>query len=87
MRIAQIQLPTALEIVIRPGPDGTRGTATLRAFEWVAVPQSGLDLKITPAKGDVHYEKETGTYRIALTLAAQIQKPIPPPDPPLVILP
>ena len=74
MKIAKVHLPSEIEIVLAPGPDG-QGKATLRAYEWISVPQSGLDLKIVPARGDVHFDKERGTYRIELSVAALIEKP------------
>lgn len=87
MKIARVHLPSEIEITIAPGPDGTQGKASLRAYAWIAVPQSQLDLKIVPANGDVHFDKETGSFRIKLSLAALIQKPKQPPDPPLIIMP
>lgn len=86
MKIARVLLPSEIEIAITPGPS-TGGHATLRAYAWISVPQSGLDLQIRPAQGDVHYDPERGTYRIEITLAALIQKPKPPPDPPLIVMP
>ena len=88
MKIAKVHLPSEIEIVITPGPDNSaHGAATLRAHTWVAVPQSQLDLKILPTRGDVHFDPLTGTFTIELSLAALIQKPNPPPDPPLIIMP
>jgi hypothetical protein len=88
MKIAKVHLPSEIEITIEPGPDHiAHGQATLRAHSWIAVPQSTLDLKIVPTRGDVHLDPETGTYTIDITLAALVQKPKPPPDPPLIIMP
>jgi hypothetical protein len=88
MKIARVHLPSEIEIKIEPGPDGSvHGSATLRAHEWIAVPQSMLDLKITPTRGDVHFDPASGAFTIEITLAALIQKPKQPPDPPLIIMP
>jgi hypothetical protein len=75
MKVARVHLPSELEITIAPGPDGIQGKAVLRAHSWISVPQSQLDLKILPTSGDVHFDKETRSYRIELSLAALIQKP------------
>jgi hypothetical protein len=88
MKIARVHLPSEIEIKITPGPDNSaHGQATLRAHGWIAVPQSQLDLKILPTRGDVHFDRETGTFTIDITLAALVQKPKGPPDPPLIIMP
>jgi hypothetical protein len=88
MKIAKVHLPAEIEITIEPGTDdAAHGHATLRAHSWIAVPQSTLDLKIMPTRGDVHFEPESGTFTIEITLAALVQKPKPPPDPPLIIMP
>jgi hypothetical protein len=88
MKAPQVHLPSELEITIVPGPDNSaQGSATLRAHAWIAVPQSQLDLKIVPARGDVRFDRETGTFTIEVSLAALVQKPKPPPDPPLIVMP
>jgi hypothetical protein len=85
--MAQIHLPTSLEILIEPGPKDLpyHGAATLRAGMWKTFPTSEVNLKILPTKGDVHFDPEKGTFRIEITLSALVEKP--PLDPPLVILP
>jgi hypothetical protein len=42
-------------------------------------------MRIVPARGDVHFDRETGTFKIEISLAALRTKP--PPDPPLIVLP
>lgn len=77
-----------MEIKVILGPEGTNeGIATLRAYSWIAVPQSGLDLRITPARGDVHFDVASHSFTIVISLAALVQKPQGPPDPPLIIMP
>ncbi len=88
MKIARVHLPSEMEIKVILGPEGTTdGIATLRAYSWISVPQSGLDLNIMPARGDVHFEVASHTFSIVISLAALVQKPNPPPDPPLIIMP
>lgn len=88
MKVSKVHLPAEIEIKISPGPEGTStGQATLRAHSWIAVPQSNLDLQIKPTRGDVRFDSATGTFTIDITLAALIQRPKPPPDPPLIIMP
>jgi hypothetical protein len=77
-------MPSELVIEITPGADGSdAGRALLRARDWISLPAS--DLRIVPARGDVHFDRETGTFKIEITLAALRTKP--PPDPPLIVLP
>jgi hypothetical protein len=83
MKTITIQLPSELIIEVTPGADGAAGQALLRAREWISFPAT--DMRIVPARGDVHYDKESGTFKIEITLAAL--RSAPPPDPPLIVMP
>lgn len=78
-----IRMPSELVIDVVPDINGEHGKATLRARGWIQIPAS--DLRIVPARGDVHYDNDRGTFKIEITLAA-LRTP-PPIDPPLIILP
>jgi hypothetical protein len=82
-RAITIQMPSELVIELTPGSNGEAGQAQLRARAWISF--VATDLRIIPARGDVHYNKETGTFKIEITLAALRTKP--PPEPPLIIMP
>jgi hypothetical protein len=79
-----IQMPNTLIIELTPGQGTERGSARLRARDWVSIPAAS-DLRILPARGDVHFDSESGTYKIEISFSALSTKP--PPDPPLIILP
>jgi hypothetical protein len=79
----KIQLPSELVIELTPGSDGESGQAICRARDWVSFPAT--DMRIIPARGDVHYDKESGTFKIEITLAALRTQA--PPDPPLIVMP
>jgi len=82
--MSQIQMPSELVIEITPqGPGGSmiKGQAQLRAREWIQFPAG--DLRIVPARGDVYYDSENGTFKIEITLAALRV----PPQPQIIIPP
>jgi hypothetical protein len=78
-------MPSELIIEITPeGPGGSmiKGHAQLRARAWIELP--AVDLRIVPARGDVHYDRENGSVKIEITLAALRTKP---PEPQIIIPP
>jgi hypothetical protein len=74
-------MPTELVIEVKPGVTGQAGQAQLRARDWIEL-ESG-NLRIIPARGDVHYDSENGTFKIEITLAVLRT----PPQPQIIIPP
>jgi hypothetical protein len=74
-------MPSELVIEVKPAVSGESGQAQLRARNWIELP--AVDLRIIPARGDVHYDTTAGTFKIEITLAALRT----PPEPQIIIPP